>query len=138
MPTSCAACSPRWKKDSEDIDANLGMAKILEIEKKYDEAGAIIEKLLSRKDKPVDAYFAKGELLEAQGKYLEAYYIYDEVSKLYPGNQGAVNLKERALVNMGSTSLAREKLTGLNDKVDPKIKDMISGNEAMDRIKWLE
>ena len=126
------------KKDSEDIDANLGMAKILEIEKKYDEAGAIIEKLLSRKDKPVDAYFAKGELLEAQGKYLEAYYIYDEVSKLYPGNQGAVNLKERALVNMGSTSLAREKLTGLNDKVDPKIKDMISGNEAMDRIKWLE
>ncbi|MFA5339233.1 MAG: tetratricopeptide repeat protein [Candidatus Omnitrophota bacterium] len=123
---------------SEDIDADLRMAKTLEIEKKYDEAGAIIEKLLSRKDKPVDAYFAKGELLEAQGKYLEAYYVYDEVSKLYPGNQGAVDLKVRALVDMGSTSLARDKMTGLNDKIDPRIKDTILGNEAMDRIKWLE
>ena len=122
----------------KDKKVKLGKIRTLILNKKFPEAEAMINKLFGDDPLDIEAFFAKGELLEAQRDYLGAYKVYDKVLEIYPTSQIARNLKYRVLGSIGANSLAMEKLLKSKEEIDPEVIAMIKGNEPMQKIKWQE
>ena len=126
------------EKEPENTRAMLGISKIIIPQKKYTEADSLLALVLEKDPKNIEALYSMGEALEGQGNYLAAYMTYDKFLSFYPNTQAALNLKYRALINLGNYSLTREKLEQSNDRIDPEIFNTFLGNESMVHIWWEE
>ena len=80
---------------------------------------------------------SKGELLESQKDFLSAVKVYNQVLQLYPSDQKALNMKMRALMELGANSLALDQLSQ-NPQSDPVLLRRARGNLAMMYIRWNE
>jgi len=121
-----------------NVRAQLGMCRIFIEKKKYDKAEYLINHVLKQDPKNMEALIYKGGVLEAKREFLAAYRLYEDILRIYPGSQIILNLKYRALVNMGCVSLAREKLRESGEAVDEGVLQALAGDEAMQDIRWQE
>jgi biofilm PGA synthesis protein PgaA len=130
--------SPASEEKLDDAETAGGFVPALLRAKEYEKAEVLVGRILERDFKNIDALFWKGELLEKKRDYMAAYKVYEKILRFYPGNQGARDLKYRALMDMNANSLAREKLEQSKDRIDPEVLQMLWGNESMARIRWKE
>lgn len=129
----------KWiKNDPHDIHPQLGLCRIFIKKHDYIDAEKIVNNILLNNSNDIEALFCKGEVLEAKGEFFSAYKIYEKILEIYPNSSNARNLKYRALMELGSNSLVRDTLRQTNDFIDPELEQTLSGNEAMERIWWLE
>lgn len=130
--------SQALREDLGNIHAQLGIAKILLLKGKFKMADFMLDQILAKEPKNIEALFCKGDILEAQRDFLAAYQLYAQILTLYPNSLRARNSQYRALMNLGSNSLVREKLEVSKEPVSPEIYEQLLGNEAMARIWWKE
>jgi len=121
-----------------NTDALTGLGRTLIALQKPHDAQAPLLKVLEREPRNTGALFVLGEAYEAQRDYLSAYAVYENILGFSPGSRAARNLKYRALINLGSYSLAREKLKQSGDSIDAAIYESLLGDEAMTHIRWEE
>lgn len=126
------------KENPGSTYAKLGLSRVLL--KKYDYPGAekIVEEILNNDPKDIEALFCKGEILEAQQEFILAYKLYAEILRIYPNSSNARNLKYRALMKLGSNTLTKDLLMRTKEPIDLELKQVLVGNEAMERIRWNE
>jgi len=125
-------------EDPGNVEALMGLARTYIAEKNYEEAQKIVDEMLKQSPDNIDALFARGEILEARGRFLDAYRYYDQISLTTGKSQAARNLKYRSLSNMGASYLAGEKLKSSGDVIDPAVRAAIAGDQAVERIEWGE
>ncbi len=126
-----------WK-DPADIHARLGMCMVLMRRQDYAAAARIADDLHNEHPQDYQILLCKGEILEAQGEYMQAYKVYEYVLSLYPGSRIARDQKSYVLLNLGCNSLVRENADKSPEEVSPGVQRILEGNEAMVRIWWQE
>lgn len=133
-----AIYSKAFIDDLGNTHAQLGISRILALRNKHAEAEFIIDQALIKEPDNIEALFCKGELLEFRREFMAAYETYEKILKIYPTSKMALNLKYRALINLGCNSLVKDKLEQSRDLIDPDVVRNLQGNEAMNRIQWGE
>lgn len=124
------------KKDFDDVNALLGLSRVLMAKGLTQNASKIIDQVLKEDPKNFQGLVAQGEILEADEEYLKAYDHYGQMSQIYPRSPIVTGLRYRSLAELGATSLAKEKIAGLDADLD--VKRNIVGDEAMARVRWGE
>jgi len=125
-------------KETRDIHQQLELCRVSIKKHDYLEAEKILNKILLDNPNDIEALFCKGEILEAKSEFFSAYKVYGKILEIYPNSINALNLKYRALMELGSNSLVRDTLKQTKDFIDPELEQTLSGNEAMERIWWQE
>lgn len=120
-----------------DKNARIWIAKVYMHQKKYEEAQRIVDNGLKEDPDSYQLLLLKGELLESERDFLSAIKVYNHVLQLYPSSQEALNVKMRALMDLGANSLALDELS-LNPQSDPVLLQRARGNIAMNYIRWDE
>ena len=122
---------------STDKNTGTWIAKVYMRQKKYKEARRIVDRGLKEDLDSYQLLLLSGELLESERDFLSAIKGYNRLLRLYPSNQGALNVKTRALMNLGANSLVIEELSQ-NPQSDPVLLQRARGNIAMNYIRWDE
>jgi len=119
------------------VRASIGLTYCLSVEEKSDKAIQDLEKLLSIDPDNTEIRFARAFAHEKAQRFWSAIQEYDRILELSPGNSVARKLRLRAMSDMGASSYAREQaLKGFPS--DIKFHDTITGDMAVDRIRWGE
>lgn len=125
-------------RSPDHIDAQVHLAQALVRQGKTAAAEPLLAKVLEKHPHHIEALFAKGELLEQRKDYLQAYQIYTDIQSISPGHPAAWNLAQRALMHLGVLSMVREQEDAAFGKMDPKLYEMLLGEEAAVRVRWKE
>ena len=125
-------------EDPLNTTARAGWTNVLIRQNKLEEAENYLDEAQSTHPKDIDLLFAEGELREAREEYTEAIAVYERILELHPKNEGARNLKYRALMRQGSHQLVTEQLFTSGEKIDPQLFEQLLGNRAAQRIRWDE
>ncbi|MCR4336660.1 MAG: tetratricopeptide repeat protein, partial [Candidatus Omnitrophica bacterium] len=126
------------ENDPRQKDAIVGLARIAFKKKDLLKAKEGVDQILKEDPQHFDALFLKGEIYEGFQDYWNAAKVYDEIIKRYPENRAAFNLKLRALMDLGATSLVIDEAQRQDSKVDPVIALRAQGNVPMQQIQWEE
>ncbi len=121
----------------ENQRAGMWMARNFYQKEEYEQALELTERVLDNEPRHIDALFLRGEIFEIQDEFIRAVQVYDRIQRYYPDNQAAVDLKNRALMDLGANSLALDNLQE-QDQPDPVLLQRAKGNQAMHAIRWEE
>jgi len=133
------------------LRANIGMAYNLAFDgnklqslKRFKEANtrikkatAIVNVLVARKPKDVEAHFARAYVFEQKSMFWDAMLEYDQVLWLAPGNLTALKLRMMALSYLGASSVALEQARKQLPK-DIKLQEFFKGDMVVDSLHWDE
>lgn len=118
-----------FEKDKSSFDAQLTLARVLIIIKKYDEAQSLVENIIERDSKNHYPLYLLGFIKENQKEYDEAINLYKKALELKP-NSGYINYRIGKIYNnynyKGKNEYSalyhlRNSLTGDNPPVDAYI-----------------
>lgn len=126
------------KDNPDDVHAQIGLVRASLAKGKDIDARERIDTILEKDPSNYEALICKGEILETEKKYWQAYQHYEGILILYPKSRVIRELRYRALMELGCTSLVKELLQAESEQIDPAIKVAISGDEAMARLRWDE
>jgi biofilm PGA synthesis protein PgaA len=119
------------------VRAKIGISYCLSVEGKSDKAIQDLEKLLPVAPDNLEIRFARAFAHEKAQRFWSAIQEYDRILELSPGNSVARKLRLRAMSDMGASSYAREQAFR-EFPSDVEIYDTITGDMAVDRIRWGE
>jgi len=117
--------------------AALGLAYCMAKEKQTEEAGSIIEKLLSKDPGNPEVMFGQAYVYEKAGMFLEAIKTYDRILNINARNDTAGRLRFMALSDLGASSYSLENAEKERPR-DVSLHESISGDLVADRINWKE
>jgi len=126
------------QKDPGNFGINFALADIFLRKERWEESKGFIAKALKVEPKNVNALFLKGKISDGTGDYWDSVRTYDTILKIDPGNTAALNLKARAQMDMGSSSLITDAPEETAQKLDSVIANRAVGDIAMQHIQWNE
>lgn len=121
------------EKNPTYVKSAISLAAMYKEDGQYESSLEVLNQALIHTPDSLDLLFFKGNVLDEGKDFLKAYQTYDEALSYYPDNQAAKDLKSRALMDLGATSLVVE-----DKSVDEVIYDRAKGDEAMNYVNWRE
>jgi len=123
--------------EADNVQALIGMSKLMLKEKKYLEAQRFAKSALAKGSSNIEALYCLAEALEGSDDFMGAYQVYDRITQL-PGGRPAIDAKYRILSELGANGLALEKMKKDSERPADSICEEINGNAAAARIARLE
>lgn len=112
-------------------------ARLFMFYSKFDQAAAVVDTGLKTFPQDYQLNMTRAELFERNKEFIKAIKVYDYVLELRPGNRAAMDLKLRALMDMGVNTVSLKKM--LDDQgINPLFIQRARGNIAMNHIRWDE
>jgi len=98
----------------------------------------LVNEVLEEDPQQQEVLFLKAEIYDAADEYWKAVKVYNQILKIYPDNDAALNLKLRSLMDLGATSLVLEESEKHPNIVDPVVVERARTNIPMHQIRWEE
>ncbi|MBN2653861.1 MAG: tetratricopeptide repeat protein [Nitrospirae bacterium] len=121
----------------ENMQATIGISYCLSSENNSNKALEVLSPLQSKYPYDIDVLYAKAYAFERSGEFIKAVNEYDRILSIDTQNITAKRLRLYALSDIGATTPAlQETIKTFPD--DKLLIESITGNAAVDRLRWAE